>query len=44
MPLPLPVAAHSADPLSADVGSKHRTEPVTPQPYGLVTDIDAALE
>jgi hypothetical protein len=44
MPLPLPKSAHPADPLPANVGGKHRTEPSPPEPHRLMTDVDAALE
>lgn len=30
--------------LPADLGGKHRTEPVPPEPHRLVTDVDAARE
>ena len=44
VPLPLPEALHPADPLPPNVGRKHGTEPVLPQPHGLVTDVDPAFE
>ena len=44
MPFPLAEAAHAADPLAANVGREHRTEPVPPVPHRLVANVDVALE
>ena len=43
-PMPMGELAHVLDPLSADLAGEHRAEPVSPQPHGLVTNVDAALE
>jgi hypothetical protein len=43
MPAPLRITPVSDTPLP-DLGSKHRTEPVPPEPHRLMADIDAALE
>jgi hypothetical protein len=37
------LSTHSADPVSADLSSKHRTEPVPPVPHRFAADVDAAL-
>jgi hypothetical protein len=44
MPAPVAVSPHLAHPLAADIRRKHRSEPVPPEPYCLVADVDAALE
>ena len=43
MPFPVGVLAHPLDPLPADLGGEHWTEPVPPQPDRLMADIDPAL-
>lgn len=43
-PAPLAKAEHPAYLLLANISREHRAEPVQPQTYGCVTDIDAALE
>lgn len=43
VPSPVGEGAHLLDPLSADFGSEHRTEPVPPKPYRFVAAVDAAL-
>ena len=44
MPFPLPEATHVVYPLPSDVGSKHRPEPVPPEPHCLVAEVNPALE
>lgn len=44
VPAPVVKTLHSADPLSPDVSSEHRTEPVPPQAHRLVTYVDTAFE
>ncbi len=44
MPTPRGVGAHVLNAPPADLGGKHRTEPVPPEPRRLVADVDAALE
>jgi hypothetical protein len=43
MPLPLTARAHRLDTLAADLGGKHRTEPVPPVSHRLVANFDATL-
>ena len=43
MPAPLRIRPVLNTPLP-DLGGKHRTEPVPPEPHRLVADVDAALE
>jgi len=43
MPPPLSEALHPADPLAPDVGCKHRSEAIPPEPHGLIADVDSAL-
>lgn len=43
VPSPLLGRAHPLDPLAPDMGSKHLTEPVPPEPHGLMADLDAAF-
>lgn len=42
MPAPL-TRPHTFDPPFPDLGCEHWPEPVPPEPYGFVADIDAAL-
>jgi hypothetical protein len=44
VPAPLAEATHPAHPLATDVARKQWAEPVLPQPYPLMTDVDPALE
>jgi hypothetical protein len=44
MPSPVSMSPHPTHPLPADLGGEHRTEPVPPQPHGLMANVDAALE
>jgi hypothetical protein len=44
VPTPMGEAAHPADPLPANVCRKQRSEPVPPEPHGLMADVDPALE
>ena len=44
MPTPVPNSTHGLHPLAADVGRKHRPEPVPPKPDSLMAEVDAALE
>lgn len=43
VPLPVRVRAHPANAAPADLGGKHRTEPVPPKPYRFMADFHAAL-
>src|SRR6056297_1346059 len=38
-----PAGAHALDPPLSDLGGEDRTEPMPPEPDGLVADVDAAL-
>ena len=43
--VPAPVGIPTVmNPSFSDLGRKHRAEPVPPEPYRLVADIDAAVE
>jgi hypothetical protein len=44
VPAPVPEAPHPGDPLPANVGREHRTEPVPPMAHNFMADIDPALE
>lgn len=44
MPAPMGVGAHMLDPLAADLGGEHWTEPVPPEADGFMADVDATLE
>ena len=43
MPLPVRKASKRLDPLPLDVGSKHRSKPVSPISDGFVRNVDPAL-
>ena len=43
MPLPVRVCAHLLNPFSADLGCKHRSKSVPPEPDRLMADLDAAF-
>ena len=44
VPAPLPVAAHLADSLAADITGEQWGKPVPPHPHRLVAYVDPALE
>lgn len=44
VPAPKPELTHPVDPLAADVGSEHGTEPVPPNPSRLVAKVNPALK
>ena len=44
VPFPMPETPHAVHSLPTNVGSKHRTEAVPPEPHRLVTQVNAALE
>jgi hypothetical protein len=44
VPFPVTEAAHSVDPLAAEVGGEHRPEPIPPQPHGFMAETNPALE
>lgn len=44
VPAPVSKTPHVADTALAHLACEHRPEPIPPQPYGLVAQIDAALE
>ena len=43
MPLPVRVCAHLLNPFSADLGCKHLSKSVPPEPDRLMADLDAAF-
>jgi len=43
VPLPLRVLAHVRRPLRSDLAGEDRTEPVDPEPYALMANVDPAL-
>src|SRR5271167_2227326 len=43
MPAPLRIAAHMRAASLTNLGGEHRAKPVTPEPHGLVADVDPAL-
>ena len=43
MPTPVRIFAHSARPLSADLGSENRTKSVLPETNRFVADVNSAL-
>ena len=44
VPAPVTKATHPIHPLAPDVGREQRAEPVPPQPYRLVANVDTQLE
>ena len=44
VPFPMSKPAHSAYPLPTNICSKHRNEPVPPEPHRFVAHVDAPLE